>query len=367
MQTRKTKKAGTKHSNAAANGVNPQEKALNLFAEMMIEKIESITADWHKPWFTSGIGQLPMNLNGRQYNGANSLMLMWCCEKHGYELPVFCTFDRVNGLNFSRTAEGSKRVTDKDGKPLPLVSVRKGEKSFPVFITTFTCVHAEDGTKIKYEDYKQLSESEREKYHVYPKLQVYYVFNVAQTNMKEARPDMYEKLEQRCHITKPEHTGDMFRFEPVDRMVAENRWICPVNFVRGDDAYFSISKNSITFPEYDQFYNGEAFYSNLFHEMAHSTGHESQLNRLKPAGHGDEAYAVEELVAELTAALVAQNYGMEKNIKEDSAAYLKSWLNSLKQDASFIKTVLFDVKRAASMLTSRIDSMINQTMAAEAA
>ncbi|MBQ0073527.1 MAG: DUF1738 domain-containing protein [Prevotella sp.] len=360
-KTNKKQKASRKNSNAAFDGVSAQEKALNLFAEMMIEKIESIQMDWKKPWFTDGLMQLPRNLSGRHYNGGNSLMLMLCCEKHGYKLPVFCTFDRVSGLNYTRTSNGMKQITDKEGNPLPKVSVNKGEKSFPVFLTVFTCVHATDGTKVSYEDYKQMTESQRKEYNVFSKLQIYNVFNIDQTNMKEARPEMYEKISMECQGAKPQHTEDGFRFEPVDRMVTENLWICPIKNVHGDDAYFSLSKNCIVFPEYSQFYNGEAYYSNLFHEMAHSTGHESQLNRIKEGGKwGDAAYGREELIAELTAALVAQNYGMDKYIKEDSAAYLKSWLKSLKEDPSYIKTVLLDVKRAASMLTLKIDALMEK-------
>jgi hypothetical protein len=92
--------------------------------------------------------------------------------------------------------------------------------------------------------------------------------------------------------------------------------------------------------------------------MGHSTGAENQLNRLKPGQtFGSAEYAREELVAELGAALVAQRYGMTKNIKEDSAAYLKSWLNSLHEGPDFLKTTLFDVKRSTGMITQRIDKI----------
>lgn len=75
-----------------------------------------------------------------------------------------------------------------------MVSVKKGEKSTPVFLTTFSVVNPETKERIKYDDYKQLSEDERAKYNVYPKLQVYNVFNLDQTNLKEARPEMYQKF-----------------------------------------------------------------------------------------------------------------------------------------------------------------------------
>ena len=82
------------------------------------------------------------------------------------------------------------------------------------------------------------------------------------------------------------------------------------------------------------------------------------MNRLHPqSGFGSDEYAREELVAELGSALVCQKYGMTKNLKEDSAAYLKSWLGSLKETPSFIKTTLMDVKKATSILTQRIDEV----------
>ena len=82
------------------------------------------------------------------------------------------------------------------------------------------------------------------------------------------------------------------------------------------------------------------------------------MNRLQPqSGFGSDEYAREELVAELGSALVCQKYGMTKNLKEDSAAYLKSWLGSLTESPSFIKTTLMDVKKATSILTQRIDEV----------
>ena len=328
-------------------GPSAEDKALDLFSEMMITKIESLRSKdgWKKPWFTEGALQWPKNLNGREYNGMNAFLLLLHCEKEGYRIPRFCTFDRIQ--QFNRT--GSK---DKEAKPR--VSVLKGEHSFPVMLTTFTVVDKETKERIKWEDYKLLSQEQREKYNVYPKLQTYYVFNVAQTNLKEVRPELWEKLEQEYSMPKVDRSG---AFEPVDRMIADNRWICPIKLMYGDSAYYSISKNEIVVPEKGQFKDGESFYSNLYHEMGHSTGAENQLDRLKPTTFGSAEYAREELVAELTAALTAQRYGMSKHLKDDTAAYLKAWLDSLKESPQFIKTVLLDVKKASSMLTQRIDQI----------
>ena len=324
-----------------------EQKALDLFTEMMIAKIESLSKKdgWKKPWFTEGTLQWPKNLNGREYNGMNAMMLLLHCEKEGYRIPRFCTFDRIQQFN----KPGSR---DKEAKPR--VSVLKGEHSFPVMLTTFTVVDKETKERIKWEDYKLLSQEQREKYNVYPKLQTYHVFNVAQTNLKEVRPELWEKLEQEYSMPKVDRSE---AFEPVDRMITDNRWICPIKPMYGDSAYYSISKNEIVVPEKGQFKDGESFYSNLFHEMGHSTGAENQLDRLKPTTFGSAEYAREELVAELTAALTAQRYGMAKHLKDDTAAYLKAWLDSLKESPQYIKTVLLDVKKASSMLTQRIDQI----------
>lgn len=326
------------------DGPNSEEKALDLFAEMMIEKIESISKDWRKPWFTEGALQWPRNLSGREYNGMNALMLLLHCEKEGYKIPRFCTFDCVQRMN----------KPGKDGQELPRVSVLRGEKSFPVMLTTFTYIHKETREKIKYDDYKRLSDDEKQEYNVYPKMQVFRVFNVQQTNLREARPELWEKLEK--ENSRPEiDAGERFDFEPVDRMINENLWICPIHPRHQDEAYYSMSKNEIVVPEKGQFKDGEAFYGTLFHEMTHSTGAEGVLDRLKPTSFGSKEYAREELVAELGSALVSQRYGMTKHIKEDSCAYLKSWLDELKESPQFIKTTLLDVKRATSLITQRVD------------
>ena len=333
------------------SGPNSEDKALDLFAEMMVEKIESIRTDWHKPWFTEGAMQWPRNLSGREYNGMNAFVLMLHCEKEGYKIPRFCTFDCVQRMN--------RDAKDKEGNELPRVSVLKGEKSFPVMLTTFTCVHKDTKEKIKYDDYKRLSPEEQERYNVYPRMQVFRVFNVAQTNLQEARPELWAKLEAENGQARVV-SGRNFSFEPVDTMIRDNGWICPIYPRHQDNAYFSISKNEIVVPEKSQFKSGESFYGTLFHEMTHSTGIEGVLDRIKPAAFGSDEYAREELVAELGAALVSQRYGMSRHIKEDSCAYLKSWLDKLKESPQFIKTTLIDVKKATAMITHRVDRIAQE-------
>ena len=345
--------------NYKADGQSATDKALDKFTELMIEKIEHLQGDWKKPWFTPGVTQPPKNLSGRHYNGGNSLMLMMQAEKMGYESPVWGTFDRIVGLNYSKDKDGNKTpMVDKDGNKLPTVIVNKGEKSFPVFLTTFTVVNPETKEKIPYDDYRQLPRDEQSKYNVYPKLNVYNVFNVAsQTNIKEARPELYEKLMSEVQGQTQRQEGDLKSHPAIDKMIDDNLFFCPINQVKGDQAYYSISKDEIVVPKREQFVDGEAFASNTLHECAHATGASSRLDRLKPSAFGSAEYAKEELTAELSAAVVSSQFGLSKHVKSDSAAYLKSWLGSLHESPDFLKTVLQDVKRASSMLSQRIEAI----------
>lgn len=119
-----------------------------------------------------------------------------------------------------------------------------------------------------------------------------------QTNLQEARPELWQKLEKEYSLPKIEN-GEYFSFAPVDALIKDNLWICPIKPQHQDNAYYSISRNEIVVPEKEQFKSGEAFYGTLFHEMTHSTGAEGVLDRIKPTTFGSAEYAREELVAEL--------------------------------------------------------------------
>lgn len=335
-----------------------ESRALDRFAEMLIDKIESIQGDWKKPWFTEGSLAWPKNLSGRFYNGLNSLTLLMHCEKEGYKIPVFATFDRISKMNYTQDKYGFvSPMSDKEGNPLQKVSINKGERSFPVFLTSFTCVDKETKEKISYQDYQELSKVDKDKYVVYPKLHVYNVFNVAsQTNLAESRPEIYQKLVDEYLRPVNEH-HEQESFAPLDAMIEKQLWICPIQPTYGDNAYYSISKNVIVIPERRQFSSGESYAGTVIHEMTHSTGGKDYFDRLKPAAFNSDDYAKEELIAEMGAALVCQRYGMTKYVKSDSLPYLKGWLQTLKEDPSFLKTVLNDVKKATHMITQKFDAI----------
>ena len=341
-----------------SGGPSAADRALERFTELMIEKIQSFQGNWKKPWFMPGAAIPPQNLSGRHYNGGNSLMLMLQAEKMGYDIPVWGTFDRITNLNYIKDKNGNVfQARDKHGNKLPMVAVNKGEKSFPVFLTTFTVVNPQTKERIPYDDYRNLSKEEQAKYKVYPKLQVFNVFNVAgQTNIAETRPELYEKLKQMA-AGQIEHQGDLKSDPAIDRMIDDNLFFCPINQVKGDKAYYSPARDEIVIPTREQFIDGEAFATNTLHECAHATGAASRLNRTMGHAFGSEEYAKEELTAELSAALIASQHGLTKHVKNDSAAYLKSWLGSLQQGPDFLKTVLSEVKRCTGMINQRLDAI----------
>lgn len=333
------------------NAPSAEDKALDRFTDLMIDKIKSIKEDWQKPWFTEGALVWPRNLHGRLYNGGNALMLMLHAEKEGYKLPVWCTFNSIQTV---------LNPVQKGGEEREPVHVMKGEKSFPVFLTTFTVIDKDTKEKIPWEEYKKLSNEEKKQYNVYPKNQVFNVFNVAQTNLQQVRPELYAKLEEQCVVRLPKQTGESFSFPVVDAMIANNAWLCPIKPEKQDHAYYSVSKDHIVVPTKEQFVDGESFYGTLLHEMTHSTGAASRLGRLKACTFGDENYAREELVAELGSALICQQNGIQKHVKGDSAAYLKSWLDSLEESPDFIRTVMADVKKATAVINYRMQDVSQQ-------
>lgn len=325
------------------------DKALETFASMMIEKMESIKTGWKKSWFTEGVTNLslPQNTEGKYYNGGNSLMLLLACEKFGYSANVWGTFNKFEAMN--------RKDTPKEQR----IRINKGEKAMPVYFPTKTFFNGA-GEHISYDDLKAMSDEQRQDCKVINSVKVYPVFNIDQTNMKEVNPELYESYLGEP-IEKPELKADGFHIACVDNMLAVQGWYCPIRLQYQDRAYWSVKEDYIMMPERSQFVSGDKFYGSLFHEMSHSTGHKDRLNReMKAAIFGDKSYAHEELIAELSAALTAQAYGMQSYIQEDSVPYLNAWIKTLKAKPAYIKNVLADVRKASSMITNRLDEYMTE-------
>ena len=316
------------------------DKALQRFAELMIEKIKQVEDNWQKPWFGIKGGGLPQNIEGRTYNGVNSFMLFLLSEKEQYSLPVYMTFMQAkdSGLN-----------------------ILKGEKSFPVIYWNFS-VRDKNGKKIPFDVYKNLDKNEQQEYKVTPFLKTYNVFNVQQTNLQETKPEKWEALKEQFKIPAIKDEQGMLTVPLIDAMGREQQWICPIYSKEGNSAYHARGEdNHIVVPLKGQFKDGENFYSTLLHEMAHSTGEPEHLNREKGVIFGDKQYAKEELVAELTSATVGQSLGISTHIREENAMYLKNWLGALKEDPKFIYNILADVGKASNMIqehTARMEQYL---------
>lgn len=310
---------------------NVEQKMTQQFTDMLIERLNEINDDWQKPWVTNTAG-MPRNFDGRYYNGINAFMLAMHSEKNGYELPVYMTFLKAKELG---------------------ANIKKGEQGFPVYLYSFI-VYDKEHKKISQSEFDKLPQEEKKKCQKIPFLRIHFVFNIQQTRYPELFPEKYQEMKDIIKGVKLNDEQNMRRVPELDYMLKEQSWLCPIEVKYSDQAFYSISKDEIVVPEKAQFNNGENFYSTLLHEMAHSTGKEDRLNRHFGGDFGSPEYGREELVAELTAAMVAMNMGISKTIKEDSLAYLKGWLINIKEEPKFIQSVITDVNRAISMITGHV-------------
>lgn len=319
-------------SKQPSDGLRPEERVAQKFAEQLIEKLEGAKLDWQRPWFSNMSLGVSRNFDGRRYNGMNQLFLALQQEKMGYQLPVWMTFQRAKELG---------------------VSINKGETSMTVWLGS-RLIFDKDGKKVPAKTFDAMSDAEKKECTVKPFAKAYAVFNIQQTNYPELHPEEYSAMKEKVMVRTTLDDSNMLKVKELDDMIENQTWVCPINPVQQDQAYYTISKDSITIPLKGQFIDGESFYKTLLHEMAHSTGAENRLNRLQPVSFGSTEYAREELVAEMTAAIVANSMGFSSGIKEDSVAYLQSWLDALKESPKFMLTVMKDVNKASAMLEDYI-------------
>lgn len=323
--------------------------ALQMFADMIIDRMEVIEAsNWKQGW-TDGeamIG-LPQNVTGRVYTGSNAFLCQLHSMKNNYKVPVYLTFPQLKDLG---------------------AFPKKGEKSIPIFKWGFSIHNRETGEKATLEEYDSIPKEERDKkYKVIPYLKIFNEWNIDQTNLEEVNKEKYDALLSKFEAKEIKDDNGMYSNAAIDQMLASQSWVCPIEYTQQNpSALYNKSKDVIIVPRKDQFNisdtpeeiykDGEEYYSSLIHEMAHSTGHESRLNRLSPGGKfGGEEYAKEELVAELTAAMVGSALGFDSRIRDNNTAYLKSWMSALKKEPKFLLSVMSDVNKASAMVIEHID------------
>lgn len=305
------------------------ENVAKKFTELMIEKMKQIENDWTKPWFpVKRKNFYPRNLSGRRYSGGNTIMLLFYMMFHPFRTPVFLTYKQATELG---------------------LKVSKG--AFPVYHFTYLYFHRETREKISEKEYKKLSAIQQDEYLRYPIATYYNVFNLDLTDYAAKYPQQWEELIIHYSEKVELNEGEMFICPFLDDIFDNQKWVCPIQFELSNRAYYSPSLDKICSPVKQQFKNGEAFYTTALHEMSHSTGSENRINRKFRISNSQE-YAKEELVAELSSALIAYFMGIEASIREDHAAYLRHWIGQLDAEPDFLLDVLSDIVKAVNYIMS---------------
>lgn len=271
-----------------------QDFVYKMVTEKVISMMEKGIIPWHKPWHFAGRAdeEVAINYVSRQpYSLINQWLLM--------EPGEYLTFKQINTLG---------------GK------VKKGEKSkFVVFFTN-----------VEYEVEKKDGEKELRSY---PLLKYYNVFHISQT----------EGIESKLKTTAPEEIQMPMCSEvdsAIELYVKGQDTLTFQNDRYSDRAYYSPSDDKVVVPMRQQFNQMAEYYSTTFHELTHSTLIPKRCNRRSEnemAFFGSKAYSREELVAEMGAAMLCENFNIDsKQAFRNNVAYLQSWVKNLKEDTKAI-------------------------------
>lgn len=326
------------------------DNALQKFSDMLIARMEQMKeSKWKKGWTDGRTAQfgLPQNLVGRPYTGSNAFLCQIHTTMEHYRMPVYLTI---------------KQIRDAGGM------IKKGEHSIPIFKWDLR-IKDKDGKKLSESDYRNMTKEEQAECTVRPYLKVYNEWNIDQTNLEEVNKEKYDAILKRFKSEPIKDEVGMYKNEAFDNLLKEQSWVCPIEYEKfNESAFYSPKRDQIVVPSKKQFNisntpedvfkEGMEFYGTTIHEMAHSTGHESRLGRdgiVKIDQFGSDQYAKEELVAELTSALIGNAMGFDSRIRENNIAYLQNWIGSLKKDPKFLKSVMSDVNKSSKMVLEHID------------
>jgi antirestriction protein ArdC len=266
--------------------------------DRIIAQLEKGIIPWKKPWVSSGCEAIS-HLTGKPYSLLNQLMLGRPGE--------YATF---------------KQVQEAGGK------VRKGEKASMVVFWKIT---------------EQEDEKTGEKKQV-PFLRYFSVFHI----------DQCEGLTPKYVPIMPDTvSADQNADRIIDGYVQHSG--VRLIFREGDRAFYQPTSDSVTLPHRKQFKATAEYYSTVWHELVHSTGHPSRLNRLdKVAAFGSEVYSKEELVAEIGAAALVNHCGLESPTSfRNNAAYIQNWLKVLKDDKRFIVSAAGRAEKAVNLILNQ--------------
>lgn len=269
---------------------------------LIIERLEKGIIPWSMPW--KGTDSMPRNLISRKpYRGFN----FWYLLSFDFSQPYFLTFNQAKQLG---------------------ASIKKGARSYMVVYWKM----------LEYKDEDELKEV--------PMLRYYWVFHI--DDVEGISPDKIPSEDKIDYGFNP--------IESCDRIVSE--WDDSPEIETGKNkACYIPSVDQVHMPDAKTFYKDEAYYSTLFHELVHSTGHSKRLNRHKTyANHhfGSRDYSQEELVAEMGAAYLCGISGIEMATLDNSAAYIQGWLKKLRNDKRFIVS-------ASNLAQHAVDYILNNS------
>jgi len=285
-----------------------------IITDRMIAELEQGVIPWQKPW--SGVQGAISHTTGKRYSLLNQMLL-------GCRSGEFVTFKEAQ-------REGGH--------------IKKGEKAGMIVFWKFldSAKRDDDGNVVHGTDGKPIMES-------VPFLRYYNVFHIDQC--EGIQPRFAEAPSPGEHLSPD---------DAADRIVEDyiNRSSVKLIIQRSDRAFYSPTTDSVTVPELAQYTCISEYYSTLFHELTHSTGHVSRLNRLsKEASFGSEAYSKEELIAELGAAFLVNHVGLETDGSfRNSAGYIQSWLKALKDDKRLIVSAAGKADKAVAMILNNNDA-----------
>jgi antirestriction protein ArdC len=275
-----------------------------IITESILKQMEQGVAPWRKPWSTS----IPRNLISKKpYRGLNVFLL----ATQGYGSPYWITFNQAKQLG---------------------AHVRQGEKS--TLVSFWKC-------KEYAKKNRQTGETEDKTSAL---LRYYRVFNIEQ-----------------CEGLRALHGDDRKPVNPIAECESVVNQMPNAPRIEQDSrAFYRPSADIVGMPSRNCFESPEAYYSTLFHELTHSTGHTSRLNRFEENStdhqFGSESYSKEELIAEMGAAMLAGMAGISQATLSNSASYLQSWINRLKSDSRLIIS-------AASQSQKAVDYILGTTQA----
>jgi antirestriction protein ArdC len=279
-----------------------QDKIYEMITDKIIEQLEKGTVPWRMPW-NGYVKGFPQNFTSKKdYRGINIFLLKLAMRS----TPYWITYKQAKQLKGS---------------------VKKGEKGYPVIFWKFL---------------ETTDKETGEKKNV-PLLRYYTVFNLDQCE-GIALPE----------IDQPE-TREFSPIERVEKIINDmpNKPTINHNEAR---AFYRPAADLVNMPKKELFISDAEYYSTLFHELAHSTGHLSRLNRESEAKNhmfGSADYSKEELIAEMGAAFLCAESSIENETIENSAAYIAGWLSKLKNDKKILIQAAGKAQKATDYILDR--------------